>query len=232
MCDSSLGVGTGTLDELVGSHTRLVIYPTLTICYQRVVIHASLDTRFKGEASSDLPSYHQITEVTLTKGSPERSGCMHMDKQVTTFYSGYTLLHKRHWDSQNRGSVAHQQTWMLYTRIPRQQPWGLVVLSFYSSLPYSTRDPHDIMKWCHDHLLWSSSGKTTAHVHQNHWCSSAHLLASSPEPPTTMKASEPLCLFLNPIFAPMTLCPRYFSAPSYWSLNLFTHFSTKHRQAS
>ena len=39
---------TGTLDGLVGSHTRLAIYPALTICCQRVVIHASLDTGFKG----------------------------------------------------------------------------------------------------------------------------------------------------------------------------------------
>ena len=30
ICDSStLGVGTGTLDELAGSHTRLAIYPAL-----------------------------------------------------------------------------------------------------------------------------------------------------------------------------------------------------------
>ena len=42
------GGGTGTLDGLVGSHTRLAIYPTLTFCCQRVVIHASLYTRFKG----------------------------------------------------------------------------------------------------------------------------------------------------------------------------------------
>ena len=71
------------LDQLTGSHTRLVIYPTLAICYQTVVIHASLDTRFKGEVGSDLPSYHQTTKVTLTKGSPERSGYMHMHKQIT-----------------------------------------------------------------------------------------------------------------------------------------------------
>ena len=32
---------------------------------------------------SDLPSYHQTTEVTLTEGSPERSGYMDIDKQVT-----------------------------------------------------------------------------------------------------------------------------------------------------
>ena len=36
-----------------------------------------------GDVGSDLPSYHQITKVTLTEGSPERSGYMHMDKQVT-----------------------------------------------------------------------------------------------------------------------------------------------------
>ena len=36
----------------------------------------------RGEGS-DLPSYHQTTKVRLTKGSPERSGYMHIDKQVT-----------------------------------------------------------------------------------------------------------------------------------------------------
>ena len=33
MVTPHLGGDTGTLDELAGSHTRLVIYPTLTICY-------------------------------------------------------------------------------------------------------------------------------------------------------------------------------------------------------
>ena len=28
-------------------------------------------------------AYHQTTKVTLSEGSPERSGYMHMDKQVT-----------------------------------------------------------------------------------------------------------------------------------------------------
>ena len=37
-----------TLDELVGSHTKLVIYPTLAIHCQMVVICASLNTGFKG----------------------------------------------------------------------------------------------------------------------------------------------------------------------------------------
>ena len=36
----------------------------------------------RGEGS-DLPGYHQTTKFTLTESSPERSGCMHIDKQVT-----------------------------------------------------------------------------------------------------------------------------------------------------
>ena len=36
----------------------------------------------RGEGS-DLSGYHQTTEATLTKSSPERSGYMHIDKQVT-----------------------------------------------------------------------------------------------------------------------------------------------------
>ena len=48
VCVCVTGGCTGTLDELVGSHTRLAIYPTLTICCRRVVICALLDTRFKG----------------------------------------------------------------------------------------------------------------------------------------------------------------------------------------
>ena len=34
-------------------------------------------------AGSDLPGYCQTTKVTLTESSPERSGYMHIDKQVT-----------------------------------------------------------------------------------------------------------------------------------------------------
>ena len=71
------------LDGLASSHTRLAIYPALTIHYWRVVIHALLNTRFKGEVGSDIPSDHQTTKITPTEGSPERSGYMHMDKQVT-----------------------------------------------------------------------------------------------------------------------------------------------------
>ena len=42
------GCHTDTLDGLVGSHTRLMIYPILAIYCQRVVISALLNTGFKG----------------------------------------------------------------------------------------------------------------------------------------------------------------------------------------
>ena len=48
------------------------------------------------DVGSDLPIYLQTTKVTVTEGYPERSGYMHMDKQVTHFHSSYALLHKRH----------------------------------------------------------------------------------------------------------------------------------------
>ena len=96
---------------------------------------------------------------------------------------------------------------------------------------YSMRDPCDVMKWCHDHLLWSSSGKTTVHAHQNCQHSSAHLLVSSPEPPTTMNASKPLHLFLNPIFTPVTLSPQVFQCALLPESYFIFIFLTKHRQA-
>ena len=88
----------------------------------------------------------------------------------------------------------------------------------------SMKDPCDIISWHHNHLLWSSGRKTTAHVLQKHCSSSVHLPAFTQESPITINASKPLHLFLNLNSMPVTLSPRYFSAPSYWSLNLFTHF--------
>ena len=135
----------------------------------------------RGEGS-DLPSYHQTTEVTLTKDSPERSGYMHIDKQVMLYHSGYALLFAGHQDSQSRGPVACLQTQTLSTRIPRWQPKVQRCSPFIVPSLDSTRDPYDITSWCHDHLLWSSGRKTTVHAHWNHHGSSVHLPASTPKP--------------------------------------------------
>ena len=63
---------TGMLGELVGSHTKVAIYPTYTICSQKVVICALLDTGFKGMQVVTYPTNCQTTEVRLTKSSPKK----------------------------------------------------------------------------------------------------------------------------------------------------------------
>ena len=226
------GGGTGTLDGLAGYHTRLATYPTLTICYLRVVICASLDTRFKGEVGSDLPSCHQTTKVTLTEGSPERSGYMHMDKQVT--HSILDML----FSMRGTKTTKVEGLWLInrpecfVPEYPDNSTKVWQCLPFIVPSLHRMRDPHDIMKWYHDHLLWSSSGKTTAHAHWNCRCLSASASIHARTPNTT-NASKPLCLYFNLIFVPVTLSPRYFGVPSYWSLNLFTYFQQntgKHKQ--
>ena len=72
---------------------------------QKVVIHALLDTRFKGMQVVNYPTNYQTTKVMLTKGFPKRSGYMHMNKQGTQFIQDILVLHERHWYSWSRGSV-------------------------------------------------------------------------------------------------------------------------------
>ena len=106
---------------------------------------------------------------------------------------------------------------------PDDRPNVWVCCPFIAPSQNNMRDHCDIISWCHDHLLWSSGRKTTVHLHRKHCSSSAHLPASMPESLVTIVASQPLHLFLNPNSVPVTLSPRYFGVPSYWSLNLFTH---------
>ena len=134
------------------------------------------------DVGSHLPSYCQTTKVSPNEGSPERSGYMHIDKQVT--HSILIMLF-----SMRGTEIAKVEgLWLVYRpkclvpENPDDSPEvqlcsPFIVLSFNSM-----RDPHDIISWHHDHLLWSSSGKTTAHAHWNCHCSSAHPLASMPEP--------------------------------------------------
>ena len=134
------------LGGLADSHTRLAIYPALAIHYQRVVIHASLNTRFKGEVGSDLPGYHQATKVTLTEGSPERSGYMHMDKQVT--HSILDML----FSTRGTETAKVEGLWLInrpkhfVPEYPDGSPEVQQCSPFIVPSLYSTRDPCDIMK--------------------------------------------------------------------------------------
>ena len=93
---------------------------------------------------------------------------------------------------------------------PDDRPEVWVCSPFIVPSQNSMRDHCDIISWCHDHLLWSLGGKTTVHVHRKHCSSSAHPLASTPEPSVTIDASKPLCLFLNPNSVPVTYIWYYY----------------------
>ena len=110
------------------------------------MIHALLDTRFKGEAGSDLPGYHQITKVTLTKFSPERSWYMHMDKQVT--HSILDML----FSMRNTETAEVEGLWLLnrpecfVPEYPDDSPKVWWCSPFIVPSLYSMRDPCDVMK--------------------------------------------------------------------------------------
>ena len=80
-------VCTGTLDGLIGSHTRLAIYPTLTICCQRVMIHALLDTGFKGMQVVTYPAnVKQLKSHWLKVPQKGLSICIWINKWHSSFW--------------------------------------------------------------------------------------------------------------------------------------------------
>ena len=110
------------------------------------MICALLNTRFKGEVGSDLPGYHQTTKVTLTEGSPERSGYMHMDKQVT--HSILDML----FSMRGTETAKVEDLWLinrpkcLVPEYPDDSPEVWWCFPFIVPSLYSMRDPHDIIK--------------------------------------------------------------------------------------
>ena len=88
------------------------------------------------------------------------------------------------------------------------------------------RDHCDIISWCQHCLLWSSTRKTTVHVHREHRSLSAHLLASMPESPVTIDASKPLHLFLNPNSMPWHSPPGILVHP-HTGVLIYLHFNNK-----
>ena len=70
------------------------------------MIHALPNTRFEGMQVVNYLTNYLTTKVILTKGIPNKSGHMQINKQGTQFYWNILLLHKRHQYSQSRWSVA------------------------------------------------------------------------------------------------------------------------------
>ena len=123
-----------------------MIYPALTIHYQRVVIHALLNTRFKGEVGSDLPGYSQITSATLTEDSPERSGYMHMDKQVTHSILDMLFSMRGIKTGQVDGLGFINRPKCFVPEYPDDSPEVWWCFPFMVPSLYTMRDPCDIMK--------------------------------------------------------------------------------------
>ena len=79
---------TGTLGELVGSHTKVVIYPAYAICCESDP--ALPDNRFEGIQVVNYLTNYQTTKVILTKGVPHKSGHMQINKTRHTVLLEYT----------------------------------------------------------------------------------------------------------------------------------------------
>ena len=128
------------------------------------------------------PATVKTTEVTLTKGSPERSGYLHIDKQVTLSILIILLSLRSTKTAEVEGLWLANRPKCLGPEHPDNSPKVQSCCPFIVPSLYSMRDPHDVISGHHDHLLCSSSGKTTVHAHWNHHGSSAYLLASTAEP--------------------------------------------------
>ena len=166
------------------------------------MIHALLYTGFKGmQIVTYLAKVKQLKSHWLKVPQKGLGTCIWINKSFSPF-----------WLCSMRGiQIAKVEGLWLVNRPrhsvsedPDDSPKVWLCSPFIVPSLNSTRDPCDIMKWCHNHLLWFSSGKTTVHAHWKHCHSSVHLLASTPESLNTINATKPICLFLNPISMPVT----------------------------
>ena len=176
------------------------------------MLHSIPGSRGEG---SDLTGYHQTTEVILTKSSPERSGYMHIDKQVTLSILIMLIPSRGTVTAEVEGLWLANRHKCLVPKHPDDgSPKVHVCYPFILPSLYSMRDPHDIISRCHDHLLKFPVGKPLCmHIGTAMVC--LHICWHPCWNPTYYKSSKPLCLFPNPFSMSVTLSPRYFSAPLY-----------------
>ena len=97
------------------------------------------------EEGSDLPGYCQTTKVTLTESSPDRSGYMHIDKQVTlsTLIMLFSMRGTR--TAKVEGLWLANRPKHLVPEYPDNSPKVWLCSPFIVPSPYSMTDPHDII---------------------------------------------------------------------------------------
>ena len=98
----------------------------------------------RGEGSG-LPGNHQTTKVTLTESSPERSGYLHIDKQV--ILSILIML----FSSRGTETAKVEGLWLanrpkhLVAEYPDDSPEVWLCSPFIVPPLSSMRDPHDVI---------------------------------------------------------------------------------------
>ena len=143
-CDSSVGVHrytrwTGRLSPQTSnlSHPHNPLLEGCDPCFTRYQV--------QGDAGSDLPSYCQITKVTLTESSPERSGYMHMDKQATYSILGMLFSMRGTKTAEVEGLWLVNRPKCLVAEDPDDSPKVQLCSPFIVPSLNSMRDPHDII---------------------------------------------------------------------------------------
>ena len=145
MCDSFFGVHrytrwTGRLSHQTSnlSHPHNPLLEGCDPCFNQYQV--------QGGVGSDLPSYHKTTEITLTEGSPERSGYMHMEKQVTNSILGMVFSKRGTKTAKVEGLWLINRPKCLVPEDPDNSLEVQLCSPFIVPSLYSMRDPHDIMK--------------------------------------------------------------------------------------
>ena len=114
------------------------------------MLHSIPGSRGEG---SDPPGYHQTTKVTLTESSPERSGYMHIDKQVPLSILIMLVPQGGTKTAEVEGLRLANRPKHLVPELPDNSPKVQSCSPFIVPSLYSMRNPHDIILRCHDHLL-------------------------------------------------------------------------------
>ena len=99
----------------------------------------------QGDSGSDPPGYCQTTKVTLTESSPERSGYMHIDKQVTLSILVMLFSLRGTKTAKVEGLWLANGPKCLVPEYPDDSPEVWMCSPFIVPSLYSTRDTHDVI---------------------------------------------------------------------------------------
>ena len=139
ICDSSLGVHRYT------RWTGRLSHQTSDLSCPCNLPPEGCDPCFAQYQVQGEEGYCQTTKVTLTEGSPERSGYMHMDKQVTHLFLGMLFSMRGTKPAEVEGLWLVNRLKPLVPEDPDDNPKVQLCSPFIVPSPNSMRDPHEMM---------------------------------------------------------------------------------------